>query len=108
MRITFSAAIQMFLRCAILSLSICAALAGQYPPALAQSTTAEDATQDANISAINKHLEATDANVLRQETALSLNAMQVAELQGEERVFFGVLGLLTSVSIIIQVKKKGA
>ena len=98
----------MFLRCAILSLSICAALAGQYPPALAQSTTAEDATQDANISAINKHLEATDANVLRQETALSLNAMQVAELQGEERVFFGVLGLLTSVSIIIQVKKKGA
>jgi hypothetical protein len=96
------------LRSVILAVCICASLAGKYPPAFAQSgMTPEDATQDANIAAINKHLESTDANVLRQETALNLNAMQIAELQGEERVFFGVLGVLTSISIVIQVKKKG-
>jgi len=94
------------LRLAILVISGIAALSGKYPPtASAQSAiSAEDATQDANISSLNKHIESTDANVLRQETALNINAMAIAELQGEERVFFGILSILTGASIVIQVK----
>lgn len=93
------------MRSLILAVCIYASLSGKYPPAHAQTTmSAEDATQDANISALNKHIENTDANVLRQEAALSTNALAIAEMQGEERVFFSILGVLTSVSIVIQVK----
>jgi hypothetical protein len=96
------------LRIAVLIVCAYGSWSGIYPPAHAQASimNAEDATQDANIAGLNKHIDNTDANVLRQEAALNINAMAVAELQGEVRVFFAVLGLLTGTSLVIQVRAK--
>ena len=94
----------------IIALGICLYVvgSGHYPPLRAQtsSLTAEDATQDANIAAINKHMETTDANVLRQETSLSAIALAQAETQAEVRIFSAILIALIGGSITIQIATK--
>lgn len=100
--------IKVSLKCAILGMCLFAAMDGKYPPVLAQQheMSAEDATQDANITELNKHLENTDRNVSSLQSAGNSNALAIAEMQGEERVFFTILGILSGAGIVLQVKTK--
>lgn len=100
--------IKVGLKAAILAVCLYAAMAGKYPPALAQPMSAEDATQDADIRAIDKHLEATDKNVADLQTAGNVNALAIAEMQGEARMCFLILGTLEGASIVLHVRKKKA
>jgi hypothetical protein len=84
---------------------------GQHPPAQAQQQfvpviTAEDAAQDRDIAAINKHLESTDARVEKQWDLLSTNANELSGMRGEERIIGAVLGLLASSSLVVQLRRR--
>jgi len=74
------------------------------PPAAAQSV------QDHEIAELNQHLTHTDGIVDSDGKRLRDIELQIAEMQGEERAAFIILGLLTSGSIVLQirVKKKDA
>lgn len=100
--------IKLTLKGAILAVCLYATFSGTHPPAVAQvqQLSAEDATQDADIRAINKHLESTDKNVADLQVAQNLNGMAVAEMQGENRVIGGVLAAMMTASIVIQVVVK--
>jgi hypothetical protein len=96
---------------AVLATCLYAALAGKYPPVLAQrlEISAEDATQDATIAEINKHLENTDRNLASLQNADNVNALAIAEMQGLEKACFAILAVLSGTSIVLQVKwKKGS
>ena len=87
---------------------------GHYPPAYPQQMqtvqvpviTNEDVKQDTNIDRINQHLNETDARVERESEILTKASLDIAGMQGEERIFGSVLGLLSSISIGLQVKRK--
>jgi hypothetical protein len=100
----------------VLVLSLCAfvTLSGHFPPVYAQRTgiqtipvlTTEDALQDEKITSMDKHLEATDAEVARQAAITATSVSDISEMRGESRVLFGLLGLLSTVQIVIQVRRK--
>lgn len=100
------------LRMIAMAFSAVLALDGRHPPAHAQDQpmqqqwmiSNEDAVQDSSIASINKHLEHTDSQVDRAETRLQATESQLSEMQGEERIAFAVLTLLTGGSIAFQVK----
>jgi hypothetical protein len=102
--------------CKLIVLAICmfVAFGGNYPPATAQVAkqgivpvlTVEDAVQDAHIGEINDHLKATDAEVARNWAVLQKNAEDISGMQGEERGIGGVLGLLSGIQIVLQIRKK--
>jgi hypothetical protein len=104
--------------CKSLFLSVCLFMAfgGHYPPAHAQLTqtvqipviTNEDVRQDTNITMLNEHINATDVRVQRDADILQNAALDIAGMKGEERIFGSVLGLLSSVSIGLQIKRKSA
>lgn len=104
--------------CKAMFLSVCLFMAfgGHYPPAHAQLTqtvqipviTNEDVRQDTNINMLNDHINATDARIQRESDILNKAALDIAGMQGEERIFGSVLGLLSSVSIGLQIKRKSA
>jgi hypothetical protein len=91
------------------------AFGGNHPPAGAQQTiqvqqipviTNEDVKQDTNIDSINVHLSATDSRIQHDLELSNANSIAIAEMQGEERIFGAILGLLSSGSIILQVAGK--
>ncbi|HEX5236142.1 MAG TPA: hypothetical protein VFW25_12525 [Silvibacterium sp.] len=79
------------------------------PPVAAQERqergqiSSEDAVQDVNIAAIDRHLQATDARAEAEYSRVQLLDSQIAEMQGEQRVAFAVLGVLMGGSIVVQV-----
>lgn len=89
-----------------MALTVCLAMAFQgRPPAGAQTTV-----QDMQIQELNGHLAHTDGIVDADEKRLRDIELQMSEMQGEARAAFIILGLLTSGSIVLQirVKKKDA
>lgn len=100
-------AVCLLLRGAAVAVCVLACLSG-HPPASAQAAqiSAEDAVQDSDIIAINRHLEATDARVSALSAEIDTSNQSISEMEGEQRVFFAVLGLLTSGSIFIQFRGK--
>lgn len=89
-------------------LAICGGvvMSGMYPPVSAQQTTMQvitvtDAKQDKDISFLAQRID----NV---ERVTERNALDIAGLHGEERLFGSLLTLLSGVSIVLQVKKKAA
>lgn len=87
-------------------LAICGGIvmSGLYPPVDAQQTTMQvitvtDAKQDKDISFLAQRID----NV---EKVTERNALDIAGLHGEERIFGSILTLLSGISIVIQVKKK--
>lgn len=96
---------------------------GHNPPSFAQSRhqgdqypvvpwlSNEDVGQDHDISALNKHIEATDLALLKQRELLDANTNELSSIRGEERMFGGILAFLTGLGITLQVvvaKKKEA
>ena len=82
---------------------------GNHPPAIAQDEpriTVKDAIQDHDIASLNEHLRSTDIQVDQQRIQINANSLSIAESQGEQRAFTVVLGLLSTVSIVIQIKGK--
>lgn len=79
-------------------------MTGMYPPVDAQQTTipvitVTDAQQDKDISFLAQRIDSV-------EKVTERNALDIAGLHGEERIFGSILTLLSGLSIIIQVKKK--
>jgi hypothetical protein len=89
-------------------------LSGHFPSVYAQRTgiqtipvlTTEDALQDEKLTSMDKHLEATDTEVARQAAITATTVSDISEMRGESRVLFGLLGLLSTVQIAIQVRRK--
>ena len=100
----------------LLTLTVCLIIVfgGHHPPSYAQSLqyvpviTAEDAVQDTNISALNKHLEATDTVAREQWKSISQMQSDLSGMRGEERIIGAVLGIIASSSVILQWRKKPA
>ncbi len=95
------------------------AISGNHPPANAQLRpagavpvvpvlTIEDALQDSDIAAVNKHVDSTDANVARNWVGVQKNAADIAGMQGEERGIGAFLALLSGTGLILQVRSKKA
>lgn len=83
-----------------MGLAVCALMAFQgRPPVIAQTV------QDAEINALNQHLAHTDGQIDADEKRLRDIELQVSEAQGEARMAFIILGLITSGSLILQIKK---
>ena len=79
----------LFLRVLAFVFCLCMVFGGHHPPVQAQDRSqrpspisSEDAVQDTNIAAINKHLESTDGNVKETELRLSSIQDQLSEIHG--------------------------
>lgn len=89
---------------------------GNHPPSHAQTPqlqsqyipviTAKDAVQDTDIAALNKHLDATDANLKEQWQATVSLQSDLSGMRGEERVIGAILGLVASSSLILQWRRR--
>jgi hypothetical protein len=102
------------IKIAILFICLGTVFSGHYPPVHAQSRriqtvpviTTEDAMQDDRITAINRHLEATDAHL----EALRLVADETKNgqtfIQGEIAAVGLLLTVLTIAALIVQLKTK--
>jgi hypothetical protein len=108
--------LQIGLKLAVLAVCVMTVFSGHYPPASAQQhrrvtqmvpvLTVEDAVQDNNIEAANKHLETTDANVSRFGVALEKAEPDISGIQGEERGIGALLGAMSLLQIFLQFRKK--
>ena len=85
------------LKISAVGICILMALQGK-PPANGQTV------QDTEIKELNGHLEHTDVIVADGQKRLRDIELQMAEMQGEERAAFLILGLLTSGSLALQIK----
>jgi hypothetical protein len=101
---------------AFLSVCLLAVFSGHHPPVQAQTQhvkvqtipviKTEDALQDRDIAAINKHLEATDAAVETLRKATELQGNVVSAIHGEIEAFGLLLTVLSIAAIVIQIKKQ--
>jgi hypothetical protein len=108
--------LQIAVKLAVLAVCVMTVFGGHYPPAHAQQThrvtqilpilTVEDAVQDNNIEAVNKHLEATDTTISRMELTMQKAEADVSGIQGEERGIGALLGALTLLQIFLSFRKK--
>jgi hypothetical protein len=78
------------------------------PPAEAQSDASTpknivDALQDRSITQLNEHLRATDASVSGLQVKVDANTVQIAEMHGQETVWFALLAVMVGGSIVFQV-----
>jgi hypothetical protein len=98
-------------------IAVCAFIVfdGHHPPAYAQVgrqlqyvpvVTAEDAVQDADIIAINKHLEVTDSTAKDQWKTINDIQSDISGMRGEERVIGAVLGIIASSGLFLQWKRR--
>lgn len=55
---------------------------------------------------IDSHLQATDANAERMWTTVNAMGNTISEMQGEERIAWGLIGLLSSGSLVLQFRRK--
>jgi len=84
-----------------LALAVCLMFVFQgKPPAKGQSV------QDHEIAELNQHLTHTDGIVDSDGKRLRDIELQMAEMQGEERVAFLIVGALSGGSLILQIKIK--
>lgn len=103
---------QLVLKVSFIGVCFVVAFSGRHPPAYAQTPqfvpviTAEDAVQDSNIAALNKHIEATDVNVKEQWRTITQIQTDISGMRGEERIIGAVLGLIASSSMILQWRRK--
>lgn len=74
------------------------------PPVYAQAVSAEDQVQNTKIEEINKHLESSDGVVDRLVTQVNAQGDALSELEGEERIFFAILTLITGGNFVFQAK----
>jgi len=72
------------------------------PPAVRLAVLEQRANQ------IDTHLVATDATVQRLWTTVDALNNTISEMQGEERIAWGVIGLLSSGSMVLQFRKKAS
>ena len=100
------------------------AVAGLYafgidrPPLIAQdSLTTTVMVNQEKVREVDNHLKSTDDNVTKlaesvnkaleaQANSISLLQQEHASQQGEERVLTGIIGLIASASLVIQVRRK--
>ena len=61
---------------------------------------------DKHLESTDKHVESTEAQMSRQWEAIQKNSIDIAGMQGEQRIIGSILALLSGVSIVIQVRKK--
>ena len=87
------------LKAAAVAICLAFVLQGK-PPAGAQTV------QDTQIAELNSHLAHTDGIVDADEKRLRDIELQMSEMQGEERVAFVIIGLISAGSIVLQVKVK--
>lgn len=110
---------QMLLKVAFVAVCAVVTFGGHHPPSYAQGSqqrqyqyvpviTAEDAVQDSDINAINKHLETTDASVKEQWKATNQIQSDLSGMRGEERIIGAVLGIIASSSVFLQWRKRPA
>lgn len=108
--------VQLILKCMFIAICAMKTFGIGYPPSGAQTVdfrthfaplqTVEDAVQDNNIVAINEHLRTTDGHVDQQLVEIHKIASDVAGMQGENRIAYGVLSLIGTTSIVVSLKKK--
>jgi hypothetical protein len=106
---------QLALKLAFIAVCAYVVFGGNHPPATAQARmqpqyvpviTAEDAVQDNNISALNKHLENTDATAKEQWLTISQIQNDISGMRGEERIIGAVLGVIASSGVIMQWRRR--
>ena len=105
MRVTVRAVRRVALTTHLAALILCAWLAFGPKPAV-QAQSAEDRVQDTKIQQIDQHLSSSDATVDRLWTQVNAQGNAISEMQGEERIFFAILTLLTGGNFVFQVKRK--
>lgn len=117
MRYTFPLG-QLALKIAFIAICCVVVFGGHHPPSYAQSPqprgerqyvpviTAEDAVQDADLAALNKHIESTDVNVKEQAQAIVQIQNDISGMRGEERIIGAVLGIIASSSVILQWRRR--
>jgi hypothetical protein len=103
------------LKVVILATCLFTAFGGHYPPASAQRIsyrvqtvpviTTEDALQDNNIDAINKHLQSTDDVVKAMKVEQDRRGSEMDNWHGEERIIEGIIGLMVGSGLFLQVKQ---
>lgn len=106
----------MVLKCMFVALCLGMTFGMGYPPSHAQMSN-EDAVQDNNIVALNRHVESSDSraeernaelnkriDALREET--NKLGKDMAEMQGENRIAYAVLGMIGTTSIAVSFKRK--
>lgn len=109
---------QFILKFAFIAVCTVVVFGGHHPPSQAQQRepqyvqipviTAEDAVQDTDIKALNKHIESTDANVKEQWQSITQIQSDLSGMRGEERIIGAVLGLIASSSVILQWRRRPA
>lgn len=94
----------------LMSLVCFVAISGHVKPVITSAEeepiSVKDAIQDHDIAALNEHMRSTDATVEQHRIQINTNSLAIAEGQGEARASFFILGLLSTVSIVIQVRGK--
>jgi hypothetical protein len=103
------------LKIAILAICLFTAFGGHYPPASAQRLayriqtvpviTTEDALQDKDIDALNKHLQSTDDVVKSMKTEQDRRGSEMDNWHGEERIIGGLIALMVAGGLVLQVKQ---
>jgi hypothetical protein len=104
------------IKIAVLCVCVFVMFGGSYPPVQAQHAryqiqtvpviTTEDAVQDNNIAAINKHLQSTDDIETHNVEAIAHLDSTLSYMQGEERVVGGLLALLTGGGLFLQIRRR--
>jgi hypothetical protein len=103
------------LKIAILAICLFTAFGGHYPPAAAQRLTyrvqtvpvitTEDALQDSDIAALNKHLQSTDDVVKAMKVEQDRRGSEMDNWHGEERIIGGIIALLAAGGLVLQIKQ---
>lgn len=93
----------------IAAVAICLWLAlGPKPTVHAQADVGSQlAVHKERLDSIDKHLQNSDAITDRLWTTVNAQGNAISEMQGEERVFFLILTLVTGGNFYFQVRKKG-
>jgi len=78
---------------------------GSKPSARGETDNSRIAVLENRANQIDAHLNSTDAFVQKISDAEAEQGREIAEMQGEERMAFGGLGLLVSVNLIVVVKR---
>lgn len=108
------------LLCKVLFLVICVVYCfdGRHPPAVAQDQQAPTAGGEVYGLEIRSSIQQTrmdnmaegivqlKADIKEQRDAVAANTSAIAGMQGENRVIFGILGLLMAGSITLQIRSK--
>lgn len=113
MSVRQSFSLVLLLRMLALAVGALMLLSGGRPAARGQAdhssiVSSEDAVQDSDIIAINRHLDYDDGRLDQQAIHVAELESQIAEMQGEERISFGVITALIAGGLVIQWRRRPA